>query len=1073
MATGADLTFRISAELGEVRAALASLRQQIAGITQGASGFDAVNDQLRETPRAARDAEQAVKRTATEQERAARQAARAQQRVAAEAAQAQRNAEREATISARRQAAEKERIARESARRQERIEAEATRKAETARQAAVKKAERDAIEASRAQAKAAAAETRKITQAAPQVTDIVVSLASGQSPFLVALQQGGQLRDLFGGLLPAVRAVGGAIAAMISPITLLIGGVAGLAVAYAKGQDEALRFERSLIETGNTAGVTGGQLVEMARDLDATFGITVASASETLNQVVQAGKFTAEQVRAVATAAEAARNSSGKAASATIAEFAKIADDPVRGVQELNRQYNFLTGSTFAQIRALQQQGRTQEAATLAMRTFADVTKERAPEILANLGYIERGWEAIKKTAREAGSAVLNIGRQQSGQEQFDELFKRRQELQQRLSQQGGLFGGRRRETDQRELADVNRQLQELVDARVSAEQKAARDAAQQRAVSLQGELATEAQQYETNAQRRVRTRQAIENRAAAALADAQIAGDKAAQAEIIKARDELLAGLGRETGKSASAIASIDAGLVRDATDRALTELDRLYDRGEVKLAEFLSRKAQLQTQAVDAELRAARADLATAAEPEERRRAEAEIIKLQRQRAQIGKDIEVERSKLARETSDQVIDIKARQLEEEGRLEEAAALRFEREYRQLRRRLAAEGDADSLSRIDQIFAAEQLRLRQQTADQVTQLKAQQLENEGRLEDAAVLRLETQYRDMRKRLATSPEAAELIDKLIDTEKARARFNELRTQFDQAAATMQSRLAAISQGVATGQITPEQGRADEATARAEAIAQITELNAKLQELAQRVNDPTIKQGAAEAAAALQQLGREGATGLAGAMENLRTAYADLQKNFAGSAVNAGVDAINGLFTDLASGSKSSSEAIKDFARSFVASMAQVAARALATYIVLQALSAITGIPVQVLGAASSVGANVKHGGGMAGHGTRRNVSPLAFVGAPRFHSGSGVLGLKAGEIPAILQEGERVQSRQEVAASKQDGGTGGGTRIVNVIDPALVQDYMTSASGERTILNVIERNAGSVRQKLA
>ena len=93
MATGADLTFRISAELGEVRAALASLRQQIAGITQGASGFDAVNDQLRETPRAARDAEQAVKRTATEQERAARQAARAQQRVAAEAAQAQRNAE--------------------------------------------------------------------------------------------------------------------------------------------------------------------------------------------------------------------------------------------------------------------------------------------------------------------------------------------------------------------------------------------------------------------------------------------------------------------------------------------------------------------------------------------------------------------------------------------------------------------------------------------------------------------------------------------------------------------------------------------------------------------------------------------------------------------------------------------------------------------------------------------------------------------------------------------------------------------------------------------------------------------
>lgn len=158
---------------------------------------------------------------------------------------------------------------------------------------------------------------------------------------------------------------------MISPITLLIGGVTGLAFAYSRGQDEALRFERTLIETGNTAGVTGGQLVEMARDLDSTFGITVSSASDALNQVVQAGKFTAEQVRAIATAAEFARNSSGKAASVTIAEFAKIADDPVKGVQELNRQYNFLTGSTFAQIRALQQQGRTQDAATLAVRAYS------------------------------------------------------------------------------------------------------------------------------------------------------------------------------------------------------------------------------------------------------------------------------------------------------------------------------------------------------------------------------------------------------------------------------------------------------------------------------------------------------------------------------------------------------------------------------------------------------------------------------------------------------------------------------------------------------------------------------
>ena len=209
---------------------------------------------------------------------------------------------------------------------------------------------------------------------------------------------------------------------------------------------------------------------------------------------------------------------------------------------------------------------------------------------------------------------------------------------------------------------------------------------------------------------------------------------------------------------------------------------------------------------------------------------------------------------------------------------------------------------------------------------------------------------------------------------------------------------------------------------------------------------------------------------DSATGVDAAVISLRSSLANMRQGFAQAATDAGVDALSNLFTDLASNSKSAGDAIKDFARGFAASMAQIASRALATYLVLQLLESIFPGAGKLVGATASVG--VKHSGGMAGHGTRRNVSPLAFVGAPRFHNGSGVLGLKPGEIPAILQEGERVQSRQEVAASKS-GGSSSGTRIINVIDPNLVADYMTTPSGERTILNVIERNAGAVRQKLA
>jgi len=70
-------------------------------------------------------------------------------------------------------------------------------------------------------------------------------------------------------------------------------------------------------------------------------------------------------------------------------------------------------------------------------------------------------------------------------------------------------------------------------------------------------------------------------------------------------------------------------------------------------------------------------------------------------------------------------------------------------------------------------------------------------------------------------------------------------------------------------------------------------------------------------------------------------------------------------------------------------------------------------------------------APVKHAGGMVGvPGPSRMVPALAFAGAPRMHAG-GWAGLRSDEVPAILQRGERVLSRAEVAAGMGRGGAGG------------------------------------------
>jgi phage-related minor tail protein len=66
------------------------------------------------------------------------------------------------------------------------------------------------------------------------------------------------------------------------------------------------------------------------------------------------------------------------------------------------------------------------------------------------------------------------------------------------------------------------------------------------------------------------------------------------------------------------------------------------------------------------------------------------------------------------------------------------------------------------------------------------------------------------------------------------------------------------------------------------------------------------------------------------------------------------------------------------------------------------------------------GAVGQALAGVFHDGGTVGAGgvVTRAVPAAAFVGAPRMHSG-GWAGLAADEVPAILQRGERVLSRDE------------------------------------------------------
>jgi phage-related minor tail protein len=1081
MATTSDLTFRVGADLADIKKALADLRAQFKAT--GAGAGDAVKPasaQLDAAARSARSAADETERLARQQEAAAARVAAAQEREARRAAQAQ---EREARRAAVAQARVQEQAQRESAR-------------SAARAAELQRRQRDSETRQ---------ETARQRQLAPQLTDIAVGLATGQSPFMVLLQQGGQLKDLFGGIVPAVKAVGGAVAAVINPITIFAGAVAAIAIGYIKGADEGARFRRIVIDTGAVAGVTAAELDAMAQSLSGLSGSTRSSAAATLAEVAQSGRFAGEQIRLVARAAEQLRNGAGRDVSATVAEFAKIAEDPVRGVDELNRRYGFLTGTLAEQIRTLKQQGREQEASTVAMRAYAAAVDERTPKIRENLGLVERAWRAIKEGTRAAGDALLNVGRDADPQTVFDDLIRRRDELQAKLDRPDA--GGRRRATTQRELEDVKARIVAMANEQIKAQQDANKAAAQKRAVAAQEELAAEAQQFESSQQRLAREKERVINRATDAITEAQIAADKKAEDNIAAARDARLAAIAREAAKTPAAVAQANASLVRDDTERSIAELQRLYDRGLLGAEQFFARRRDLQLKATDAEIAAQRAELATTQEPADFARIGAQIRTLERKKADIRRDAIRDETRATQALEESLLEVSTG-IQKRGADRSLAVLQesFERadistaEYyaaRQALEEAAIEQDlalarkrlqSQELSPADRArLIAEEFELQQQRSDArrraiteaeraekdtrrtLDQARAQQLDAQGNTVEATRLRLELQWGETLKRLEADGKVAgvAIIRGVINAEVAKAELDKIRELFDQTAGGLQSRLAEIADRQRLGVISPAQARDESAAERQQALADLQALNAKLQEMANAPDAlPAVKRAAQEAAAALRQMAIEGATGVEAAMIELRQALAETEASFAKTAVSTGVDALTTFFTDIATGSKSAGDALKDFVRSFAASMAQIAARALATFLVLQALDAI--YPGLGKATAAVMGVGVKHSGGMAGTGPRRQVSPLLFAGAPRYHDG-GMVGIKPDERPAILQTGEEVLSRSD-PRNRANGGAGSGYRIVNVLDPALVSSYLESAAGERTVLNVIGRNPGSVRQ---
>ncbi|WP_275556628.1 phage tail length tape measure family protein [Mixta sp. Marseille-Q2659] len=255
-----------------------------------------------------------------------------------------------------------------------------------------------------------------------QMTDIAVSLAGGQSPFMVLLQQGGQLKDMFGGIGPAIKGVGTYISGLVNPATVAAASIGALVLAYHQGVEEQEEFTKTLILNGDTLSLTAGQLGQLSQQVARVTNSSVGNAATVLNQVVASGKISRDMLQEVTATIINMSRVTGQATDSMLSDFEKIARDPAEAIAKLNEQYHFLTLETYNRIKQLQDEGNATDAARLATIAYTGELNRRTTEIRNNLSDLEKAWDGIWSSATKAWDAMRDSGRGQSPESQLATL---------------------------------------------------------------------------------------------------------------------------------------------------------------------------------------------------------------------------------------------------------------------------------------------------------------------------------------------------------------------------------------------------------------------------------------------------------------------------------------------------------------------------------------------------------------------------------------------------------------------------------------------------------------------------
>ena len=234
-----------------------------------------------------------------------------------------------------------------------------------------------------------------------QFTDIATQLAGGQSPFLILLQQGGQIKDQFGSVKGAISGVTSYLTGLIgllNPLTIGIGiAAAGLGYLAYQAYDNYKQIDalnQALAKNGNISGKSAEQLQALSRQLASVNNVSKSVALDAVTKATSLGAVS-DQIAQFSETALVMSKATGQSVDELLKQFTRIGKDPVQSLISLNEQYHFATAALYEHVKALSDSGDKAGATKAIIEELANSQKKFGDVSVSSLNLTGSWWDDL------------------------------------------------------------------------------------------------------------------------------------------------------------------------------------------------------------------------------------------------------------------------------------------------------------------------------------------------------------------------------------------------------------------------------------------------------------------------------------------------------------------------------------------------------------------------------------------------------------------------------------------------------------------------------------------------------